>query len=108
MNAQAILERLRASGLYLKVEGDKLRVGPREAITPETLELVKAHKAALIQAIERPLETALGSVRSWRWRCHYGDGTYLDRQTLPEATEAEMRVLWSDAAWFEPLPETIQ
>src|SRR5947209_4215569 len=108
MSPHAILEKLRASGLYLKVEGDKLRVGPREAITPETLELVKAHKAELIQAIEKPLETALGAVSSWRWRCHYADGSEIERQTLPETTEAEMRALWKDVVWFEPLPETIQ
>jgi hypothetical protein len=54
MNVQTILARLQASGLHISAEGNNLRVGPREEVTPETLELIRAHKAELLEVVGKP------------------------------------------------------
>jgi hypothetical protein len=51
MNVRAILEKLERLGVELRVAGDDLEYeGPEEAITPELLEQLKAHKVDLMVA----------------------------------------------------------
>lgn len=45
------LATLRAAGLTVRLDGDALRVGPRERLTPELRVLVAEHKAALLEAL---------------------------------------------------------
>ena len=51
MTAHDILERLKSAGLHIKAEGDNLRVGPKESVDHETLELIRKHKAELLEAV---------------------------------------------------------
>jgi hypothetical protein len=51
MNAAAILSRLQASGLHLRAEGGNLHISPKEAVTPETLDLIREHKAELLKEL---------------------------------------------------------
>lgn len=45
------LTTLRAAGLTVRAEGDTVRVGPRERLTPEIRAQVAEHKAALLEAL---------------------------------------------------------
>jgi hypothetical protein len=59
MNVQALIEELKGLGVELRAVGDDLEYeGPEEAITPELLERLKAHKAELI-AVFRHGETVM-------------------------------------------------
>ena len=52
MSAAQVLEQARAVGIVLSVAGGKLRYrGPREALTADLLEQLRAHKADLLQAL---------------------------------------------------------
>ena len=54
MNARALLEDLRASGVTLEADGLTLRVAaPEEVATEELHETVSRHKHALIRLLER-------------------------------------------------------
>lgn len=57
-----ILACLQASGTTLRAEGGNLHVSPKEAVTSETLELIRAHKAELLQVVGRS-ESKEGEVR---------------------------------------------
>jgi tubulysin polyketide synthase-like protein len=51
MSVRALLEELERLGVELRAAGDDLEYeGPEEAITPELLERLKAHKAGLLVA----------------------------------------------------------
>ena len=54
MTAPEVLERIRAAGVTLTARDGSLIAKPRAAVTPEVLELLKAHKADLLAAIEQP------------------------------------------------------
>jgi hypothetical protein len=45
---------LRESGLTIKMDGDALRVSPKDALTDETRALIRAHKAELLDALSTP------------------------------------------------------
>ena len=105
MNAGAILECLKASGLHIRAEGGNLRVGPKEAVTPETLELIREHKAELLEAVGRGEHA---EVRHWRWIFHYPDGTQTEYRILPEPTLSELRARYPNVSSFTPLAETVQ
>lgn len=46
-----LLTRLRSAGLSLSIDGDALRVRPREALTDEIREEIRQHKTELIEAL---------------------------------------------------------
>ena len=53
MNATALLSDLRARGVRLEPQGDKLRVvAPRGVLTPELTAMVAEHKADLLAALQ--------------------------------------------------------
>jgi hypothetical protein len=49
--AEALIETLRARGVALRPDGDRLRVRPAEALTPAELEALRQHKAAVLDAL---------------------------------------------------------
>src|SRR5688572_30171050 len=53
-----VLTRLRSAGLSLKVEGNLLRLRPREALTDELAEQARQHKPELIAALTREQQAA--------------------------------------------------
>ena len=110
MNVALILERLKASGLHIKAEGGNLRVGPKESVTPETLELVRAHKAELLEAVGKRVADHAEAMlsRHWRWLFHYPDGSAVENRILPEPTEQELRTRHPDVVRFERLTDTLQ
>lgn len=59
MNAADTLAQLRAAGLRLELDATgRLLAGPRAALTPELLELIQNHRAALIGALNREQDAA--------------------------------------------------
>lgn len=54
MGAQDLLQHLRGAGLSLAVDGDRLTVTPRERLTDDMRESIRANKAALLQALAWP------------------------------------------------------
>lgn len=51
MSAAAILERLKAAGLALRPEGDKVIVSPRDRLSDKLLELIRTHKTAILREL---------------------------------------------------------
>jgi hypothetical protein len=58
MNAADLLLDIERRGIRLEAHGDRLRYHPRSALTPDLLDRLKAHKAELLEAIERFEERA--------------------------------------------------
>ena len=56
MNAPEVLERLTAAGVRLTASGGNIIAAPRSAVTPEVVELVRAHKPELLQTLEQRTE----------------------------------------------------
>ena len=55
MNTPEVLERITAAGVTLAARGGNIVASPRSSVTPEVLELIKAHKRELLAAIQSPL-----------------------------------------------------
>lgn len=55
MSAAAILTELRNQGLSVRANGDKVSLSPRERVSPELLERVRANKPAIPAHINRRL-----------------------------------------------------
>lgn len=55
MNTPEILQRITAAGVTLAARGGNIVASPRSSVTPEVLELIKAHKRELLAAIQSPL-----------------------------------------------------
>lgn len=54
MTASHILSDLQSKGIAVSLRGDKLRLEPKEALTPDVLTTVKEHKASLIAHLSVP------------------------------------------------------
>jgi hypothetical protein len=54
MGAHDLLQHLRGAGLSLAVDGERLTVTPRERLTDDMRESIRANKAALLQALALP------------------------------------------------------
>ena len=63
MGAPDLLHALRGQGFKLWVDGDLLRVAPKERITDETRALIRAHKAELMAALADPLPDPAAEAR---------------------------------------------
>ena len=57
MNTPELLARIMAAGVSLSARGGNIVARPRAAVTPEMLELIRAHKHELLASIESPLIT---------------------------------------------------
>lgn len=51
MNAPEILERLTKAGIRLSAKGGNIIAKPKAAVTPEVVELIRAHKPELLQCL---------------------------------------------------------
>ena len=49
-----ILARLKAAGISLRVDGDRLYARPRARLTPELSDLIRAHRDELIRTLRPP------------------------------------------------------
>lgn len=58
MTASAILTTIAAAGLTVTADGDRLAVRPRDRITPEVRDLIRARKAELLALLAEPPATA--------------------------------------------------
>lgn len=56
MNAAALVADLRARGVTLRPDGDRLRVRPAEALTPQELETLRRHKAEVLALLAPGVE----------------------------------------------------
>jgi len=61
MTIAQILGDLERRGISLEVLGGKLRVRPKEAVTPDLVETLTRHKADIVRAIRRPAREVRGS-----------------------------------------------
>ena len=52
MGAPDLIEHLKRLGLTLTLDGDELRAGPKTALTDETRDFVREHKAELVAALQ--------------------------------------------------------
>lgn len=50
-----VLKVVRAAGVSMRVEDGRIIAGPREALTADLRELIRAHKDSLIDALKRPV-----------------------------------------------------
>ena len=55
MNAPDVLARILAAGVTLAVRSGNIVARPRDSVTPQVLELLRAHKRELLAIIESPL-----------------------------------------------------
>ena len=102
MMAPDYLTQIRASGLHFKLDGDRLQVWPRERLTDELSETIRAHKPDIVEAL---------GVTSWCWWLAFSESEHLITYHHPPATRAEVlakypRVLVAEP--FEPVaaPQT--
>lgn len=58
MGAPDLLNHLRASGISVRVEGDKLMVTPASSVTPDVRGHIRTHKTALVALLSKPPERA--------------------------------------------------
>ena len=70
MSARALLAELRNRGVEFVVDGDRLQYRPRNLLTPDLLDRLRANKPALLKLLEwerRKLDEAarLGCVARW-------------------------------------------
>ena len=54
MTAMEILEELKRRGIFLEAHGDRLRFRPKEMVTSDLLEIMRARKVELLQALRVP------------------------------------------------------
>jgi hypothetical protein len=54
MTAAELVETLRARGVTLEPRGDKLRLAPASAVTPEEVEALRLHKAEVLVLLTAP------------------------------------------------------
>lgn len=54
MTASHLLSDLQSKGIAVSLRGDKLRLEPKEALTPDVLTTVREHKASLIAYLSVP------------------------------------------------------
>ena len=65
MGAPDILARLHAVGVNLSRQGSKLIATPKAAVTPEIVDLIRAHKPELLAALDTP--ALIGAITD-EWR----------------------------------------
>ena len=101
MSPDALISELRNRGVSLIPDGDRLRCRPRSVLTDQDLELLRAHKAAVLAALagddkpptRRLVCFACHDRRFWRsihgvvvcGNCHPPASERLVREWLPEA-----------------------
>lgn len=68
MTATALLAHLSARGVRVRVEGECLRLAPRDALTPELLAEVREHKPQLLALLdpERVGDRLRAAFAAWR------------------------------------------
>ena len=54
MTAVQIIRDLQSRGVELRAEGNRLRFRPKEALTPDTVEVLRRHKSEIIAALTVP------------------------------------------------------
>ena len=54
MTPAALVETLRARGVTLQPDGDRLRVRPAEALTPDELDTLRRHKGEVLRLLSAP------------------------------------------------------
>ena len=78
MTASELLVELERRGIHTEVAGDKLRFRPKDAVTPELIEVLRQHKAKIIQVLQPAVAARIiGQGRVLRsatpetcWHCH--------------------------------------
>lgn len=61
-----IINQLRSQGINISLVGDKLKIEPRERVTPELVEKIKAHRQEIARELRQAQETKTpASYCSW-------------------------------------------
>ena len=91
MGAPDILAQLHAVGISLSRRGDKLIATPKAAVTPEIVDLIRAHKPALLAVLAGPLPDPKAEARqqqTLKMLADHPEARYAaltDTQSNPEA-----------------------
>lgn len=72
MMAPDFLTQIRASGLSVKLDGDRLQVWPGSRLTPELSETIRTHKPDIVEAL---------GVASWCWWLAFSESEHLSPTT---------------------------
>lgn len=99
MSAAEILSHLRADGLHLHVDGDRLLAEPRDLITDHHRNLIRSHKPALLTLLTAAndassIETKPAPAAFKRWRVtvnHEGHHRSFDMLSPPERTQEDAK-----------------
>ena len=103
MSASA-LSTLSAHGVRLEIRDGTLTAGPREALTPEVRELIRAHKPELIAALSAASDPEPEPAHRL-WLILHAPGDLRSHSFSPPATAAEIRRWYPDALLIEPEPD---
>lgn len=97
MMAHDYLTQIRASGLSVRLDGDRLQVWPRERLNDRLSEAIMAHKPEIIEAL---------GVTSWCWWLAFSESEHLITYHHPPATRAEVLSQYPAALVAEPYEPT--
>lgn len=93
MMAPDFLTQIRASGLSVKLDGDRLQVWPGSRLTPELSETIRTHKPDIVEAL---------GVASWCWWLAFSESEHLITYHHPSASRAEVLEKYPRALVAEP------
>ena len=93
MNALDLLDRIAAAGLDIEPDGDRLIVGPRELLTNEFREAVRANRDALLELLR---------AKHWHWQVSLPDRAPFRVWVAPGADRAWMANVYPNAL-IQPL-----
>ena len=91
--APDILTVIRASGLSVRLNGDRLQVWPGARLTPALSETIRAHKPDIVEAL---------GVTSWCWWLAFSESEHLIVYFHPPATRAEVLAKYPRVLVAEP------
>ncbi|MCA3180055.1 MAG: hypothetical protein O9345_16550 [Burkholderiaceae bacterium] len=108
MGAADLLGTLRAAGLTVEADDDRLMVAPAEKLTRALRELIRAEKPALLAALAGAQNESGPRPAAARWLLHLPDADPLAVAFDPPATHDEVLARYSGALAAEPVPETLK
>lgn len=93
MNATQLLDHIRGEGLDIVLDGDRVRLtGPQTIATPELIERLRPHKAALLELLRRLPKFSDAEERELVDR--YCESTRADRLAMHRAGKAHHEKGW--------------
>ncbi len=103
--AEAVLDRCRAAGVLVRVDGSDLMLTPGERVTPELVAAVRAFKPRLLAELtwdeaeaDRALDACLNRIG---WTCTHLDGFDTDQKRADLEEQINLAAIERDRRGFE-------